>query len=226
LPHLVLLHPPDSVSQQWEGAFDAEGLPTGKGVMKYPPPPPKEGEEESEEAPTDVYEGEMLAGQRHGKGKYTWANGSSYEGGYAYNKKQGNGTRKFPDGGVYEGGWDQDLMDGSGKYVYANGDVYLGGFSCGLKHFSGSYFHRASSSQYIGEWYKGEMRGGRWVLVDGTKYEGMAGDLERPYDRALYTTGVFVEARLAQNDTLYPLKGTVDKIEMPVAAVPVDAPAE
>ena len=50
----------------WEGEFTPlpEGLPTGKGVMRYPPPPLKEDEEE--EKAGDTYEGFMVQGKRQG----------------------------------------------------------------------------------------------------------------------------------------------------------------
>ena len=46
----------------------------------------------SDDAPTDVYDGEMLAGKRQGKGQYTFANGAYYEGDWVDNKKHGQGT--------------------------------------------------------------------------------------------------------------------------------------
>lgn len=38
----------------------------------------------------------LYKGKRHGKGKYTWANGAFYDGEYKDNLKHGRGTRKFP----------------------------------------------------------------------------------------------------------------------------------
>lgn len=114
-------------------------------------------------------------------------------------------------------------MSGNGRYVYANGDIFLGSFHAGLKHGSGSYFHAASKSQYIGEWSNGSMTAGRWVLLDGTRYEGTAAALAEPYKSASYTTGVYVESRLLQDEELYPLQGTHEKI--PIAAA-VEAAAE
>lgn len=42
-------------------------------------------------------------GRRHGRGKYTFANGAFYEGEYADNVKQGQGVMEYPDKGRYEG---------------------------------------------------------------------------------------------------------------------------
>ena len=71
-----------------------------QGFMKYVPPPVGEDEEEK---PGDTYEGNMVAGQREGHGKYTWSNGAVFEGQYSGNKKNGRGKITLPDKSVFEG---------------------------------------------------------------------------------------------------------------------------
>lgn len=48
--------------QTWEGQFDEDGLPHGKGVMTYPPPPAGD---DGEEKPGDKYEGEMVSSAQY-----------------------------------------------------------------------------------------------------------------------------------------------------------------
>lgn len=62
------------------------------------------------------YEGSTLKGFRHGKGKYTFEDGSYYEGNWNFNRMQGYGKLFYASGKIaYEGGWSQDQIHGSGK---------------------------------------------------------------------------------------------------------------
>ena len=70
------------------------------------------------------YEGEMVNGSRHGKGKYTWNNGSEYEGNWvngkrcgfgvyrSYSKNEENGTTYLSY--IYEGEWKDSKQHGYG----------------------------------------------------------------------------------------------------------------
>jgi len=55
--------------------------------------------------PAGYYEGEILDGKPHGKGKYTWSDGSYYEGDFINNKRHGIGKMTYPDGRIEEGNW-------------------------------------------------------------------------------------------------------------------------
>ncbi len=93
------------------GPFNEEGLPHGKGVMKYPAPPAGE-DEEGEEKPGDVFEGIMVNGKRDGRGKYTWSSGAVFEGVYVEGKKHGKGKLTLPDKSVYEGRYCELHLEG------------------------------------------------------------------------------------------------------------------
>ena len=67
------------------------------------------------------YEGDWVLAQKHGHGKYVWANGSVYEGDYKFDNMDGTGKYVWPDGSVYEGDYKFDNMDGTGKYVWPDG---------------------------------------------------------------------------------------------------------
>jgi len=53
----------------------------------------------------DEYEGNFLAGKRHGSGKF-----------------------KYSTGGIYEGMWKNDKREGAGRYTFKNGSIFTGVF--------------------------------------------------------------------------------------------------
>jgi hypothetical protein len=65
------------------------------------------------------YVGVRKDDKMHGKGKYTYADGSVYEGEWRNNMKNGKGKYISVSGSVYEGEWKDDKMHGKGKYTYA-----------------------------------------------------------------------------------------------------------
>ena len=119
----------------------------------------------------DVYEGEILNGKRHGKGKYTWSDGSFYEGEWKDDRKDGNGKQSHPDGSCYDGGWKDDKMDGFGVLVYSNQSRYEGHWSEGYENGHGMLTF-ANGNSYDGEWVNGEMNGnGIYTYANGEKYK-------------------------------------------------------
>ena len=66
------------------------------------------------------YQGEMMLGKPHGKGKVQYKNGNIYEGEYVKGKRQGFGIYTFFDGEKYEGEWFQDQQHGNGTYYFSN----------------------------------------------------------------------------------------------------------
>ena len=149
--------------QVWEGELE-DGLPSGEGTMTYPG--------EDSEAPADVFVGTLAAGLREGKGKYTFASGASFDGEYAANKRQGMGTMLYADGGKYAGEWVEDKFHGAGTYTYPLGDIYSGSWEDGKKHGAGSYISMDSKSTFDGLWINGDFKEGKWILKDGTTFEG------------------------------------------------------
>lgn len=88
---------------------------------------------------------------KHGKGKYTWANGNVYDGDWKNDKMHGKGKYTWADGNVYDGNWKNDKMDGKGKYTWANGNVYEGGWKKDKKHGKGTY-KLVNGDKYEEEW--------------------------------------------------------------------------
>lgn len=146
----------------------------------------------------DIYEGEMVNGLRHGKGKYTWANGDFYEGEWAKGWRCGFGIYKSyskneKDGSTYtsytyEGEWKDSKKHGQGiakKYkIYSLfGTPFLtwsheGGYANGDMHGHGIYKEWKvpgdTGRVHEGEWVNNK-RQGRFVWeyepsVTGKKY--------------------------------------------------------
>eukprot|EP00347_Sterkiella_histriomuscorum_P011997 403370285 len=68
------------------------------------------------------YNGETNSnGQRHGKGRLTYIDGSFYEGNWVNGKKEGFGLSKSRDGIQYEGNWLNDMKNGEGVLTLPSG---------------------------------------------------------------------------------------------------------
>jgi hypothetical protein len=101
--------------------------------------------------PAGSYEGELLAGNRHGRGimrfwngnvyrgefiddkfegtgEYMWVDGRTFKGQFKADKINGKGIACWPDGRVYDGEWSSDLADGRGILTLADHRVFEGIF--------------------------------------------------------------------------------------------------
>ena len=67
----------------------------------------------------DVYEGEFLNDQRHGKGIFKDNNGDVYEGDFLNDKIQGKGVYTYKEGDVYEGDFINNCFD-ENFYTFIN----------------------------------------------------------------------------------------------------------
>jgi hypothetical protein len=118
------------------------------------------------------YEGEYKDGKYHGKGKYTYVDGSVYEGEWEVDKKHGTGKFIFASGDVYEGEYKDGKQHGQGKYTYANANVYEGEYKDGKQHGNGKYTY-ANGNVYEGEWEVDKKHGtGKFIFASGEVYEG------------------------------------------------------
>lgn len=157
----------------WEGKYDDEGRPHGEGTMTYTYTSPENEEEEEEvDSPVETYKGQMLHGQREGRGIYTWSNGATYEGEYKDNQRTGKGVLLLPDKGQYEGQFLNNKPHGEGTYTYPNNDVYQGQWANGVKHGQGMFYFKSQECQYVGTWQQGSFSEGTWVHQDGSTFRG------------------------------------------------------
>ena len=99
------------ISEEYVGGC-VNGLAHGKGKAKG----------------RDTYEGEFKQGNKHGKGRYTWANGDKYEGDYLDDMRNGKGNEIYKNEGTYEGDWVRSKKTGKATWFYPNGSKYEGEF--------------------------------------------------------------------------------------------------
>lgn len=135
----------------------------------------------------DSYTGSYAEGLRSGEGVYESASGDKYTGSYENNLRHGPGVMAYADGGTYEGSWCRGYRHGEGIYDYPNGDYYEGSWAGGGKHGLGVYFFAQSRSQFHGFWDCGSFLGGTWTHQDGTVYVGA---FEKAVDVGALPSGV------------------------------------
>lgn len=111
------------------------------------------------------YAGEVDSkGLKHGKGQYSWLDGSLYEGDFEKDLRHGKGTFKWPNGESYKGDYFQDQRTGQGIYSWPDGATFSGSFLNGKRHGTGT-FTSASGAKYQGDWFD-DQRHGKGMLID------------------------------------------------------------
>ena len=88
-----------------------------------------------------VYEGDVISGKAHGRGKLTWKNGDCYIGQFNMNTRTGKGTFFWADGKSYEGEFTEGEITGKGRFLWHNGDKLEGEFLKG-RRLPGAKFTR------------------------------------------------------------------------------------
>jgi len=83
-----------------------------------------------------TYDGQWLAGERHGYGRLRYAGG-----------------------GEYAGAWRHNLPHGVGRMAYASGSVYHGEWARGARHGRGRMAWAGARACYAGEWRAGRQQG-------------------------------------------------------------------
>ena len=73
------------------------------------------------------YTGYLVAGLKHGHGRYTYSNGPShYDGEFCDDLPNGHGIFTYVNGVRYDGLWHNGQQHGVGSHIYPNGDRYYG----------------------------------------------------------------------------------------------------
>lgn len=126
----------------------------------------------------DIYEGYVIYGKRHGKGKLTYSPSDEnkrkvYDGEWKEDKRSGQGVLIWEDGKKYDGKWKEDQINGKGAMTYQNGGKYDGEWEAGRWHGKGAYIFSSGQQKYIGEFKNGNYDGkGVMTYPDGDKYDG------------------------------------------------------
>ena len=82
---------------------------------------------------SNSFVGDWKDGQLHGKGKFSFGDGSYYEGHYQDDARHGTGVMTEANGSVYEGEWQDSKPHGAGQLT-ENGDTYKVSFTNGIQH--------------------------------------------------------------------------------------------
>lgn len=174
----------------------------------------------------DVYEGEILNGKRHGRGKYTWANGDTYEGEWKDGKRCGRGKLveygKSPSGETYmkysyDGEWLDSKEHGHG--ICVEGDF---GWEKMDKVFEGEWGNGKRQGRFV--WYFTNSNGGRYInfYEDGKWIEGGI-----PYDERIKTVDDAKKFREAEKMYQVPAQTAAHSIKTVVRRLrnPGEAPS-
>ena len=138
--------------------FHLNGIPYGKGVLKY--------------TNRDEYWGEFVNGYPHGTGALNYADGGKYTGNFINGYRHGTGTMIYTDGIEYTGKFVNGYQHGTGTMKYKSNDETTGYFVNGSINGEGTYTY-ANGDKYIGNYMDGVRDGiGKYVYSDGIIYEG------------------------------------------------------
>ena len=74
-----------------------------------------------------LYEGQLLQGKYHGKGRFLLPGGAGYSGDYVEGEKHGRGRYAWPDGTSYFGEYQHDRRHGKGKMFAPPHPLGVGG---------------------------------------------------------------------------------------------------
>ncbi len=149
----------------------------------------------------DVYTGDIVGINRHGKGMMVYKNsGDTYVGDFYEDKIAGSGTFTYRDGDIYTGNFADNKYHGEGKVTFSDGSTYEGRFENGVKSGFGVYkwapdvegkyswyegyfaddvksgqgaMHYANGDNYTG-YFVNDRRGGMgtYIWANGERYEG------------------------------------------------------
>lgn len=155
------------------------------------------------------YTGPLRDGEAHGHGRYISASGETYEGEFVAGLRHGEGLlrdtlQKFE----YRGGFENHHFCGKGKYIsplvtfdgefrdgvphgritadYRNGDTFIGETQLGAASGHGSFFSSSQQMQYTGLFVAGERAnipttfGMKDILINGSATLNGSGNVDAP----------------------------------------------
>lgn len=167
---------------QYEGQLK-DGIPHGRGVMKWP-----DGRQ---------YDGEWRSGNRDGQGTMRWPDGRQFSGSWGKNEpNSGSGIWTLRDGRTFNGHLVNDLPEGRGKTTWPDGREYEGNWKDGKpegierwKWPDGRTFRGRSNDPALGQWgtltwpngesFYGPLKDfkphgeGKMTKADGSRFKGV-----------------------------------------------------
>lgn len=106
------------------------------------------------ESSSGSYDGEWLDDKPHGNGKQVWTDGRTFEGQFLHGKFEGTGKMVWDTQKgllIYKGEYKADMKHGNGKFSWGDGRVYDGEWSNGMRHGRGKYTSGSGQTK-IGYW--------------------------------------------------------------------------
>ncbi|GBG33283.1 Phosphatidylinositol 4-phosphate 5-kinase 1 [Hondaea fermentalgiana] len=129
-----------------------------------------------------VYEGDWLKNKRHGQGRFDDCAGFCYEGAFVNDAFSGRGIATYPDGSCYRGDWQGGLMHGEGTLTKANGHVFTGVFIHGQRHGQGrvkypkTIPYAQAENAFVGSWLADKRSGFGTYLLNCRSQPSRTGD--------------------------------------------------
>uniref|UniRef100_G3VCI9 Histone-lysine N-methyltransferase SETD7 n=1 Tax=Sarcophilus harrisii TaxID=9305 RepID=G3VCI9_SARHA len=110
-----------SAFQFFQGHLDDDGLPHGLCTVTY--------------SSTDRFEGHFVHGEKNGRGKFFFFDGSTLEGYYVDDALQGQGVYTYEDGGVLKGTYADGELNGPAQEYDSDGRlIFKGQYKDNIRH--------------------------------------------------------------------------------------------
>lgn len=111
----------EMVEEAVEGHLDDDGLPHGFCTVTY--------------SSTDRFEGNFVHGEKNGRGKFFFFDGSTLEGYYVDDALQGQGVYTYEDGGVLQGSYVDGELNGPAQEYDTDGRlIFKGQYKDNIRH--------------------------------------------------------------------------------------------
>jgi len=113
---------------------------------------------ESKNEKTDhIYEGEILNGVPHGKGKNTDEHGNYFTGNYKDGIEFGIGTLDMvKNNSKYIGEFKDGQIISGTQHFYNSGNRYEGEFHNGKRNGQGTFYYKKNNTKFVGNWKNGK----------------------------------------------------------------------
>ncbi|KAM3937737.1 histone-lysine N-methyltransferase SETD7 isoform 1-T1 [Leptodactylus fuscus] len=146
----------ENVEETVEGQLDDDGLPHGFCTVSY--------------SSTDRFEGNFVHGEKNGRGKFFFFDGSALEGFYVDDALQGQGVYTYEDGGALHGTYVDGELNGPAQEYDADGKIiFKGQYRDNIRH-GVCWIYYPDGGSLVGEVNEdGEMTGEKvaYVYPDG-----------------------------------------------------------
>jgi hypothetical protein len=118
----------------------------------------------------EVYDGEWVKGEQHGRGHHTLNDGAHYDGEYQSGLRHGKGKETLPDGTAYDGEWADGRRHGHGRLTWSHSAAALPGIAPAFAMVNRS--RPPAPVAFDGTFEEGEFRDGELTFELGDVYRG------------------------------------------------------